>query len=227
MSHPFPKDRNDTILEAQTLQQDDPLFLDTETTGLGDDDQVCEIAVVDLMGNVLINSFVKPTIAIPEAASRIHGITNEMVEFANAPTIVDLLPQLDEILTNRTVIVYNAEYDIRMLASSLKAHQVSRAWWSRVSGDELNAIYPEPIWDLRWRDLMGMYARFYGEWRDWDGSYRWQRLGNAARQCGITLPDHIHRAHADAELARRVFLCMTEAQMDRVVAKIEKLEVKE
>lgn len=59
------------------------MILDTETTGLDYDDKIVEIAVIDLDGNVLINTLVDPNKAIPKEATEIHGIANKMVE--NAP----------------------------------------------------------------------------------------------------------------------------------------------
>lgn len=47
------------------------------------DDKIVEIAVIDLDGNVLINTLVDPNKAIPKEATEIHGIANKMVE--NAP----------------------------------------------------------------------------------------------------------------------------------------------
>lgn len=41
------------------------LILDTETTGLGDDAEIVEIAIIDQDKNVLLNSLVKPSKPIP------------------------------------------------------------------------------------------------------------------------------------------------------------------
>ena len=71
------------VQKARELLQAAPLFLDTETTGLHASDQIVEIAICDLGGNVLFDTLVKPTAPIPPEASAIHGIDDAMV--ASAP----------------------------------------------------------------------------------------------------------------------------------------------
>jgi DNA polymerase III epsilon subunit-like protein len=213
MYHPFVEDRAKAIELAKQYVQADPLFLDTETTGLSDMDEVCEIAVINVKGEVLINTLVKPIRPIAEPTSQIHGITNEMV--ANAPTFGDLLPRLEQMLRGREVLVYNAEFDMAKIARSAQANS---CWFE--GGEPWFAAYrtgeetPEgiSIYDHHWHCAMELYAQFYGDWNDYHQSYRWQRLTSAALQCGIELPLGIHRALMDAELTRRVILHMAGVQ---------------
>ena len=58
------------------------LILDTETTGLGDDAEVVELAVIDCAGAVLLDTLVRPSGPVPAEAAAIHGITDAMA--ANA-----------------------------------------------------------------------------------------------------------------------------------------------
>ena len=54
-----------TVLQrARQIVAYDPIFMDTETTGLSSEDVVIEIGVVNLAGEVLFESFVKPPIPI-------------------------------------------------------------------------------------------------------------------------------------------------------------------
>ena len=55
---------------------------------------------------------------------------------------------------------------------------------------------------------MKLYARFFGQWSDYWRNYKWQKLGEAALHCGLELPKDLHRARADAELARQVVFYM-------------------
>lgn len=199
MSHPFPNDRIAAIEYAQKLIGRELLFLDTETTGLTDRDEICEIAVVDLAGNVLINSLVKPARKADwAAAAEIHGINREMVQ--DSPSFRDLLPELDQILRGRSVLVYNVEFDKGKLWRSADAAGLApqkpggwEPWW------EL-----QPDGDTLWSCAMELYAAFYGDWNEYHCSYRWVRLSTAVQQCGITLPNDIHRARADAEMTRQL-----------------------
>lgn len=169
----------------------DPLFLDTETTGLDWLAQVCEIAVVNLRGEVLMNTLVKPTCPIPPDASRVHGITDEMV--ASAPDwINNVAEELHDIIRDRTVIIYNAAYDLRVLRQTAEAAGVPGFEPARTA----------------FQCAMETYAEFYGDWNSYRQSYRWQSLANAAKQCGLALPENLHRALADAELTRQLVLHM-------------------
>ena len=160
-------------------------YLDTETTGLGDDAEICEIAVVTATGRSRFQSLVKPVNPIPDDAIAVHGITNEMV--ATAPTFDKVLPNLMAVLRRRIVVIYNAEYDIRLIAQSAGAvdQRLSEEWQAL---------------DVHNVCAMKLFARFYGEWNERHGDYKWQQLGMAARFCGLELPKDLHRARADATL---------------------------
>lgn len=60
-------------LLAQQWLDDNRLFIDTETTGLGDDAEIVEICIIDSHGFILLNTLVKPTKPIPDEAIAIHG----------------------------------------------------------------------------------------------------------------------------------------------------------
>ena len=204
--HPYPEDLIKAVTRAKTYISETPLFLDTETTGLGEGSEICEIAILDLAGQPLINTLVKTNRPIPEEATAIHGITNEMIR--NAPTFSQIFPKLDEILQGRCVLVYNARFDEEMLANTatlsntlgvLHEQAVFPSWWHS------REIEPGQ-YKSNWHCAMRLYAAYFGEWGVRRGGYRWQKLSHAAAQCEIQLPQEIHRAHADAELTRRLVL---------------------
>jgi DNA polymerase-3 subunit epsilon len=211
MYHPNPDDRARAIEAAQLYMSRDPLFLDTETTGLSRMEEVCEIAIIDAAGQVLINTLIKPTKRIPFSSTDIHGISDEMV--ADAPTIADLLPSLESILRDRTVLVYNVEFDEEKLERSLVANGIALAgpgafepWWNPF---EVALGGRATLWHC----VMELYAVYYGDWHDYHQSYRWQGLSTALRQCEIALPappPQLHRAHADVEMTRRLMLYLAE-----------------
>jgi len=213
MYHPFPDDRAKAIELAQNYISADPLFLDTETTGLSGMHEVCEIAIINLAGEVLINTLVKPTIRIDHNTSQIHGITDEMVK--DAPMFGDLLPRLEQILRGRTVLIYNVEFDSAKIARSAQANgcafgtEDNPVWWVMYPTGKETSL-GVTLYGILWHCAMELYAQFYGDWNDYHHSYRWQRLSNAALQCGIELPLGIHRAWMDAELTRLILLHMAE-----------------
>jgi DNA polymerase-3 subunit epsilon len=167
-------------------------ILDTETTGLGDDAEICEISVIcGETGGELLDTLVKPSKPIPEDAIRIHGITNEMVE--NAPCFDSVLIDLVGILRERHLIIYNADYDLRLIEQSRSSEDTAVKALSCICA-------------MHW------YSEFWGEPSYRGDGYRWQRLGNAARQMGVDLSDiELHRAKADCEVTRRVIIAANEA----------------
>ena len=178
-------ERLEVVQEVRLLQQAKPLFLDTETTGTGPNAEIIEIALVDSLGSLVFDSLVKPRGKIEVDATRIHGITEEMVQ--DAPEWGEVWTKIEPILQGQRVGAYNSDFDLRMLKQSHKRYWMN---WR--------------ILDEQFFCVMKLYARFAGNWDARRRSYRWQSLENAGQQCLIQMPNS-HRARDDARLARAVF----------------------
>ena len=70
---------------AQDIVSEPLVIFDTETTGLGSDAEIVEIACIDGGGDVLLTSMVRPAHPIPRDATNVHGTTDADVR--DAPTI--------------------------------------------------------------------------------------------------------------------------------------------
>lgn len=169
---------------ARQRVQVQPLFLDTETTGVRSSAEIIEISILDHTGKVLLDSLVRPRFSIPPESTRIHGITDAMV--ATAPTWIELWPQVQAILESRPIGIYNAEFDLRLLKQT---QQHAGLFWPSMQFDPFC--------------IMRLYAQFYGEWDIHRNDYRWQSLEKAGQRFNIALPNS-HRAKDDALLARAV-----------------------
>ncbi len=163
---------------------DKAVILDTETTGLGDGAEILQIGVLSLAGDVLLDTLVRPSHvqSWPEAQA-VHGITPEMVKSAN--TIDKLHLILESALKDKEIVVYNADYDRRLVWQSIEAADASRRF---------NWLYYCP-----WIDVMEPYAEFYGQWHDYFQSYTWQSLTNACHQQNIIVED-AHAAIGDCRM---------------------------
>jgi DNA polymerase-3 subunit epsilon len=135
------------------------LVLDTETTGLGYEDEIVQIGLLAPDGTVLLDTLIRPTKPIPAAATAIHGITNEHVQ--DAPTMTDVYITLQQVIGAKNLVIYNAEFDRRMLKQSLQAR----------------GLPPLGLGRERFLCAMGEYATFCGEWSNYFQSYKWQPLG--------------------------------------------------
>ncbi|BEO77149.1 hypothetical protein SMTE4_31190 [Serratia marcescens] len=164
--------------QAQQCLNRNCLVLDTETTGLDDKAEIIEIAVIDATGKMLLNTLVKPSKPVPAEATAIHGITDEMVK--DAPTWPEVNPQLCSLISGKTIAIYNAEYDLRLL------EQTDRIWkvTPKIS------VTPQIVC------AMHEYAEFYGQKSD-RGGYKWQKLTAAAEQQGVIIEGTPHRALSD------------------------------
>lgn len=177
--------------KAQHWLKSNFLILDTETTGLGDDAEIVEISIIDCQGDVLVNTLVKPSRPIPAEATAIHGITDEMV--AGAPTwCFTLIHMVAPAIAGREVVIYNADYDVRLLNQSCTMNRL-----------------PIPQLGIKAHCAMLAYAEFYGQKSD-RGGYKWQKLTAAAEQQGVTSEGVAHRALADCLTTLSVIHAMAE-----------------
>ena len=102
------------------------VFLDTETTGLDDAAQIVEIAIVDGAGKVLFESYCRPTVPVDSGAQAVHGIGPKVL--AAAPGWPEIADQVRQVLTGRTVVIFNADFDFRILEQTAVAHGDPAAW---------------------------------------------------------------------------------------------------
>lgn len=157
---------------------DNWLIVDTETTGLDGAAEVVQIAVVGADGCVLADTLVKPLGDIPQEATAIHGLDAAAV--SNAPTWVDVYPQLSDLLNGRLVLAYNASFDARMISQTC-------------------ALYNLPTPTADWECVMELFAAHAGMWSGYHDSFLWHKLAEACRMRGIT-PQNTHAATGDALL---------------------------
>lgn len=102
------------------------VFLDTETTGLDTDAQIIEIAIIDGTGDVLVDLRLKPSVAIDEQAQAVHGISIEDVN--DYPQWPEVESTIQNALIGKKVVIYNADFDIRLLRQTAAAFGSDTAW---------------------------------------------------------------------------------------------------
>jgi DNA polymerase III subunit epsilon len=174
--------RSVAVRTARQVLNTNPVYLDTETTGLLADAEIIEMAIVDNAGEVLCEQLIRPQNIIPQEAIAIHHITNEMV--ADQPTWDEVWPAVRALLNGKTVCMYNAEFDMRLIDQSNDRYAIRR---------ERFAAF----------DVMKLFAQFRGVINHRSNTYRWFRLEQAGAFCGIVIPN-AHRAREDTLLTRAV-----------------------
>ena len=92
------------------------IYLDTETTGTGPDDRLCQLAFKTEQG-MIVNELFNPGKPIAIEAMAVHHITNEMVK--DRPPFRDSSDynQLSGLVSdqNNVIVAHNAKFDIGML----------------------------------------------------------------------------------------------------------------
>lgn len=185
------KQKNEVIELAEKLwkKKNKYVILDTETTGLGAKDVIVQIGIIDLEGNVLLDSLVRPTKKkrISSDATAIHGIKIETLE--NQPTFKDLQKEFFKIIKSKTVLIYNAEYDARLISQTAEQDGVNLK--------TIDALC-----------LMKAYAIFVGDWSEYHQDYTYQKL-----------PAGDHSAIGDCKATLNVLKEMAEAEKEELPKK--------
>jgi hypothetical protein len=95
-------------------------------------------------------------------------------------------------LAGRVVGMYNAEFDVRLMAQSHTRNEM--VWVEPFAGQFC---------------IMELFAQYRGEWDERRRKYRWVRLEQAGALCGVELPQ-AHRAVEDARLTRAILHCLAD-----------------
>lgn len=169
------------------------IIFDVETTGLDPySDEILQLSAIDEHGTVLINTYVKPSRKRkwPEA-QHVNGISPDKVK--DAPHFKAIKKSVQAIFDMADLLIaYNAEFDMSFLM---------------VAGIEFNHV---PVFDV-----MLKFAPIYGEWNDYYGDYKWQKLTTCARYY-----QYYFRAHDSLEDVKATLHCynkMTEQYQNSTV----------
>ena len=134
------------------------IVIDTETTGLcAGEDEILQLSIISESGEKLFDSYFCPMHKSWEAAQAVNNISPEMV--ANAPSIADKAAEIQQILNSADKIIgYNTYFDVNFMSAA-------------------GLIIPERAKII---DIMPAFAEIYGEWSDYHGDYKWQKLTTCA-----------------------------------------------
>lgn len=162
------------------------LVYDVETTGLDAwTDEILQFSACDGAGNKLMDTYIQPIKAKswPDAMA-VNGITPSMV--SAAPTMDELRPQIQRLFDAADLLVaYNNDFDNGFLSMA------------KVD------VYSHTMYE---RDMMLEFARIYGEWSDYFGDYKWQKLVRAASYYGFDWGSYkAHDSMSDVYATLHVF----------------------
>jgi exodeoxyribonuclease X len=146
------------------------IFFDTETTGNGDEDRLCQLAI-KLRGSPepRLNALYKPPLPISIESMAIHHITEKMVAERPHFTAADEFTEVKNIFedTETIAVAHNAAFDVAMLAreditpsQTICTYKVARA----LDPKETIGIYQ--LQYLRYRLGLEVEALAHDAWGD-------------------------------------------------------------
>ena len=167
-------DQRESIVWARRIlkRRNDYVIVDTETTGLGEADEIIQLAAIDPSGNILFDSNICPSrqTQISHGATAIHGLTMEMLR--DCPRFSDLAIPLRKALGVKLIVTYNALFDARLY---LQSYLIAGGYLTKQD----------------WECAMHWYAKYVGEWNYYHNDYKWQKLAGgdhtALGDCFATL----------------------------------------
>ena len=190
----------------------DYVIIDTETTGLSKRDEIIEIAIINMRGEVLLDTLVKPTLPIPPEVTKINHITNEMV--ANAPAWCDVFPKVHAIIRMHKWLAWNSGFDARMLDQTCSYTEIYDNKFPGVASLITSRIHTSHI------DAKEVYDQWYGEFDEKRRTFKRQSLTTAAARHGVSV-EGAHRALADCKMVLAVLqkVCAPVPQIESSVEK--------
>ncbi|EBL7062592.1 3'-5' exonuclease [Salmonella enterica] len=175
-------------IQAHTWLSQEPLFLDTETTGLDSAAEVLEIGLVDARGCTVYETRLKPTVSISPEAMAVHGI--DEAALAGSPSWPDVAQQLQFHIGKRPLIIFNAGFDKRILKQTAAAHNDPADWLD----------------SLTIHCAMVLSAGYYGA----TNRYGTISLASAVNLAGLSWAGRAHSAVTDAVMTAQVVNAIAE-----------------
>lgn len=183
--------------EKNMAEKEEKLIVfDLETTGLNPRwDEILQLTAIDQDGNPLINTLLRPqSVKSWPGAMRVNGITPEMVK--DAPAASDIEEIVKKVFTGRDdtmYVAYNGNFDLGFLRHTFGI------------GDPKH-----------YYDVMYAFAPIYGQWDDYHGNYRWQKLVTCAAYYGYDWGDDTaHDSLADCRATLYCYKQMRAKQEER------------
>jgi len=112
--------KNFAINECKKIMENpnDYLFMDAEMTGVGNNDEIIELALVDTEGKEVYHGMYYTDEPITMEAQYIHKISEE--DLYDCPTFSESWPEIFSHINGKTLLIYNARSDIKMMHQTLK-----------------------------------------------------------------------------------------------------------
>ncbi|PID66611.1 MAG: hypothetical protein CR975_02225 [Gammaproteobacteria bacterium] len=107
------------------LDLSNAVILDTETTGVGDKDEIIELAILRAdNGETLINQRFKPRRKVSNEAFAIHGIDNQAL--LQQPSFSSCFQTIMAAVAGKIIVGWRIHFDIMMLLQTMRLYHTPR-----------------------------------------------------------------------------------------------------
>lgn len=162
----------------EDLINDNFVILDTETTGLSNNDEVVELSILDNMGNEIYHSLFNPETPISYSAANVSHIS--MAEVSWAPKFGDEWEKIKEIIGDRYIIAHNITFDKRLMTQTAIRYGATKV--------ECDKLFNNCV------DSMDIFQKYAGK----------MKLQVACDKLGLNI-NQTHRASDDCVMILYVF----------------------
>lgn len=140
-----PKERATAWARNVLDNPDQYLIVDTETTGLWQDDVVVHFAVMNLQREMEINNYIRPTkrIKMHKEAQQIHGIG--LSDLHGEQPFESYLERFSELAEGKIVLIFNEEFHVRMIQQTCESDGIA---------EKMPILRAECV-QMRYRDYIG------------------------------------------------------------------------
>ena len=166
---------------------DNCIVIDTETTGLDENDVAIELAAIDAKtGQSLINTLIKCDWGeIPKEAYNVHGIgIKELRNAPSQPAVIGMLTQA-AYNQNKHLTAFNMHFDNRILKQT-----------SPLSGFRLDHLFGAHLCVMELANRH--FVKDHGVWKHGHSQFGRLSLAKCCEIAGIEFKGKAHRAMADA-----------------------------
>ena len=195
------EDRDLAIWRFENIINKDTLILGLATTGEGKLDEIIEVCLVDLDGNILMDQLIRPTVTVSEQAYKINGISfNDLVD---EPSYLSIYTELLELVEGKVVCIYNADIGARIIRQTSQKYNLE---------SPLN--YTEDIFCI-----MENYSEIKDEYdKDWSRK-KYKSILEAAREENIEYDsERGTRARVEALIAYQLIQSISHKEQEGIEA---------
>ena len=189
------------IWRFENIINKDTLILGLATTGEGKLDEIIEVCLVDLDGNILMDQLIRPTVTVSEQAHKINGISfNDLVD---EPSYLSIYTELLELVEGKVVCIYNADIGARIIRQTSQKYNLE---------SPLN--YTEDIFCI-----MENYSEIKDEYdKDWSRK-KYKSILEAAREENIEYDsERGTRARVEALIAYQLIQSISHKEQEGIEA---------